>query len=107
MSKSANIGDIQQLLTAAEKLKKLLQESPEIAAFAEAVKDSRDPVLVLENDRLIRAGEAAEILGCNKNAIGRYCRDGLLAAYYTPDSSYRKYRLSEVWGLAKKEVKIC
>jgi hypothetical protein len=95
-------GDIQQLLIAAKTLKKLLQESPEVMAFAEAVKDSRDPVLVLENDRLIRAGAAAEILCCSKNKIGTYCRDGLLAAYYTPDSSQRKYRLSEVWSLAKR-----
>lgn len=96
MSKLVDINDIQQLLTAAKKLKKLLQESPEIAAFAEAVKDSRDPVLILENDRLIRAGEAA------KNKIGTYCRDGLLQAYYTPGSTKRKFRLSEVWSLAKR-----
>jgi hypothetical protein len=102
MSKLVDIGDIQQLLTAAKKLKKLLQESPEVMAFAEAIKDSRDPVLVLENDRLIRAGEAAEILCCSKNCIGTYCRDGLLTPYYTPGSTKRKFRLSEVWSPAKR-----
>jgi excisionase family DNA binding protein len=87
-----------------KELQRLLQSSPEIVAFAKTLQQAKEPVLLLENDRLVQAGEAANILGVNKSYIGQLVKQGLLTPYYTPGSSYRKFRLSEVWSIPKKEV---
>lgn len=96
--------DLEKLIEAGEKLQKLLQQSPEIAAFAGAVQQAKEPVLLLEQDRLVMAGEAATILGTSKSHIGQLVKQGLLTPYYTPGSSYRKFRLSEVWAIPQREV---
>ncbi|MBR2214391.1 MAG: hypothetical protein IJ849_01375 [Selenomonadaceae bacterium] len=96
------LAELDALLEKGEKLKRLLEGNPEIAAFASALRECRDPVLVIEQDRLVRAGEAAKILGCNQNTVNGYVCMGKLTAWYTPGSTQRKYKLSEVWALARK-----
>lgn len=96
--------DIDQMLEKARSLEALLKGSPELLAFATRLAEARDPVIILENDRLIRAGEAASILGVNENTIGRYVRDGILRAYSVPGCSHRKFRLSEVRQLPKRKL---
>jgi excisionase family DNA binding protein len=96
------IDDLDALITKGRELKQLLQSSPEIAAFADGLRQSREPVLLMEHDRLVRAGEAASILGVNKSTIGKYVNDGLLTAYFTPGSTSRKFRISELWKIPKE-----
>lgn len=62
MESAIKLNDLNVLLEAARQLDSLLKKSPEIAAFAAAVKESREPVLVMPQDRLILAHEAAKIL---------------------------------------------
>lgn len=100
-----SVDDLDKLIEKGKELKALLEKSPEITAFAKAVADNAKPVLVVDNDRLILAGEAASILGVNKSTIGRYIDEGLLNVYYVPHSSRRRFKLSEVWGALKHDIK--
>lgn len=96
------LDDLNALVEKGRELQQLLQASPEIAAFAEHLQQSREPVLLLEHDRLVRAGEAAAILGVNRSTIGKFVSDGLLTAYFTPGSTSRKFRISELWAIPKE-----
>ena len=58
---------------------------------------------VAKTDVLIRAHTAAEILCVSKSAIYGFERQGLLQSYYTPGSNHKKYWLSQVKAIAKKE----
>ena len=98
------MGDIDQLLEKARNLEALLKGSPEILAFATCLAEAREPVVVLEKDRLVRAGEAASILGVNENTIGSYVKQGVLKAYQVPGCSHRKFKLSEIWALPKRKT---
>lgn len=69
MESAIKLKDLNVLLEAARQLDSLLKESPEIAALAAAVKESREPVLVMPQDRLILAHEAAKILSVNQSMI--------------------------------------
>lgn len=53
-------------------------------------------------DRLVRAGEAAKILGVNKSTIGALCRAGLLTPLYV-DSEQKRFWLSEVKAIPQKQ----
>ena len=99
MAKTISLDALDAMLAKGQELKSLLESSPEIAAFAEALKETKGPILVLPGERFIRAGEAAKILGVNENTISQYARQGKLTAYYTPGSSHRKYMLSAVLAL--------
>ena len=99
MENAIKLKDLNALLEAARQLDSLLKESPEIAAFASAVKESREPVLVMPQDRLVLAHEAAKILSVNQSAISRYVREGRLVPWYIPGSSSRRFKLSDVWAL--------
>ena len=102
--KMDDLGRLDELLEKAQKLREFLEESPEIMAFAKSLQDSRDPVLLMQQDRLVRASETASILGVNPNTIGKYVKEGRLKAWYTPGSSQRKYRLSEIWGIPQEST---
>ena len=99
MGRSISLDALDAMLAKGQELKALLESSPEIAAFAEALRETKGPILVLPGERFIRAGEAAKILGVNENTISQYARQGRLTAYYTPGSSHRKYMLSAVLAL--------
>lgn len=100
------ISDLDAMLEKGQKLKALLEESSAVAVFAEALRDARDPVLVLEQDRLVRAGEAAKILGINQSTINSYVREGKLTPWYTPGSHQRKFKLSDIWAIPSQCVSI-
>lgn len=55
-----------------------------------------------QDDKLIRAGEAARILNVSKATIYWYASEGLLAAYYTAGSNHKKFWLSDVKNLAER-----
>lgn len=84
MESAIKLNDLNVILEAARQLDSLLKESPEIAAFAAAVKESREPVLVMPQDRLILAHEAAKILSVNQSMISRYVREGRLVPGMSP-----------------------
>ena len=77
------------------------QKVSQLAADISRIKESSgagyDP-----HDRLVRVSEAAKILGVNKSAISRYVRDGMLTPYYVPHSSSRRFRISDVWEIARR-----
>ena len=52
-------------------------------------------------DRLIRANEAAQILGVSKATIGEFVKAGLLTPLYV-NSDQRKFWLSQVKALPRK-----
>lgn len=96
MENAIKLKDLNALLEVARQLDSLLKESPESTAFAEAVKESREPVLVVPQDRLIPAHEAAKILCVNPSM---YVRVGMLKPWYIPGSSSRRFKLADVWAL--------
>lgn len=99
MAGQIRIDDLNALLEAGKALDKLLNESPQIAAFADAVQQAKEPVLVVEHDRLVRAGEASKILCVNRNQISKWVHEGLLKAFYTPGSSSAKFKVSDLWKI--------
>ena len=98
------VSDLNALLEAGRQLNDLLKESPAITAFADALQQAKEPVLVVEQDRLVLAGEAARILGTNKVQISEYVKQGLLTPLYIAGSRCRRFRLSEIWKIPKREV---
>lgn len=105
MAAQIRVSDLNALLEAGKQLNDLLKESPAITAFAEALQQSKEPILVVEQDRLVLAGEAAKILGTNKSQIGQYVKQGLLTPYYIAGSRLRRFQLSEIWKIPKREAK--
>lgn len=99
MAAQIRVDDLNALLEAGKALDKLLKESPQIAAFADAIQQSKEPVLVVEHDRLVRAGEASKILCVNRNQISKWVHEGVLKAFYTPGSSSAKFKVSDLWKI--------
>ena len=99
MAAQIRVDDLNALLEAGRALDKLLKESPAIAAFADAIQQSKEPVLVVEQDRLVRAGEASKILCVNRNQISKWVHEGVLKAFYTPGSSSAKFKVSDLWKI--------
>lgn len=99
MARQIRVDDLNALLEAGKALDKLLNESPQITAFADAVQQAKEPVLVVEHDRLVRAGEASKILCVNRNQISKWVHEGLLKAFYTPGSSSAKFKVSDLWKI--------
>lgn len=95
--------EIEALLEKGRELKTLLAEAPEIITFLGLMKDLGEEKVILpvKTDTLIRAGQAAVILGIDKATIYRYVREGLLRPYYTPHSTHMKFWLSDVKAIPK------
>ena len=89
-------------ISAGEKLKKLLTETPEIIEYLRLVTDGDKNILPIKSDVLVRVGEAAKILGVNKETIYRYATEKILTPLYTPYSGQMKFWLSEVKAVVKK-----
>lgn len=90
-----------------ERIQQILKESPEVLTFLNLIKETGVPAVVspIKSDVLIEAGEAAKVLKVSAVKIGKYHEQGLLPAYFVPDSNHRKFWLSDVMGLAKREKK--
>ena len=94
-------GVVEQL----ERIQQILKESPEVLVFLNLIKETGVPAVVspIKSDVLIEAGQAAKVLKVSAVKIGQYHSQGLLPAYYVPDSNHRKFWLSDVMSLAKRE----
>lgn len=88
-----DLNELATFITQAQKLQDILHD---VVPYIEVIKQQ------VPNDRLIRAGEAARILGVSKSKIGHYVKAGLLTPYYT-DSEFQKFWLSEVKALPKEK----
>ena len=85
-----------------QELSKLL--TPEMLKFLELAQNTEPVLMPIEGDTLIFMSDAAKVLHTNTTMISRYVREGLLRPVYTPHCSKRKFWLSEVKGLARREA---
>lgn len=88
---------LQKITEQAQKLQAIVRELQPFFEMIEAL----DGKPIIPMDRLIRASEAAEILGVNKSTIGAFCKAGLLTPLYV-NSEQKKFWLSEVKALPRK-----
>ncbi len=93
-----DLGTLHRLTTQAQKLQSV---AAELQPFLELIKEL-DGKLIIPTDRLVRAGEAAEILGVSKSTIGAFVKAGLLKPYYV-NSDQKKFWLSHVKALPRKK----
>ena len=94
---------LERLIEKGRELKKLLQENPEILEYMRLAEKFSDAVILpIPTDRLIRAGEAAKILGVNPAKISEYADKKILTKLYVDGSSHSKFWLSAVKAVAKK-----
>ena len=101
-----NLETLNALIEKGKELKALLNETPEILEYLRLTDklNGEKNILPIVSDRLIRAGEAAEVLGVNSQTIGRYAREGILTPFKVDGSNQNKFWLSEVKAIAKKAV---
>lgn len=105
MTNLIDVSSFDSLLEKASKLQNILHENPDVVTFLQLLKETRVEQMVMpaKVDKLIGTKQAAEILGVAENRIGEYVRDGLLTPLYTPPVSHRKFWLSEVMAIPKRE----
>ena len=88
-------------------LKKFTEQAQKLQAILKDVEPMieliRTAELQLPTDRLIRAGDAANILGVSKSTIGYFVKAGLLTPLYV-NSEQKKFWLSEVKALPRKKA---
>lgn len=100
-----NINSLDMFLERMVKLKELLT-APEIANFLKLLAENKNELVIpIKQDKLIGTSQAAEVLGVAENSIGEYVKNGLLTPLYTPPASHRKFWLSDVMAIPRKEVK--
>lgn len=102
---SIKLAELQALVEQGEKLQRILKSDPGILEYMRLLNsmgDKKPNVIPEIADRYVRVGEAAEILAVSPRTIYDYCKAGLLDAYYTPNSNYKKFRLRDVQALAKR-----
>ena len=97
-----NTLDLDALQRFTEQARRLQSIAADLQPFLELVKEL-DGKNFAPADRLIRAGEAAQILGVSKSAIGEFCKAGLLTPLYV-NSEQKKFWLSQVRALPRKEA---
>lgn len=86
-------------------LKQALDEKPELLEFLKLLKEQdcdgvAQPVML---DPLVTAGVAAKTLGINKAMIYRLVKEGRLHVWKTPNSSLKKFRVSELNAIPQME----
>lgn len=96
-----NTLDLDTLVKFTAQAQKLQAIAREIMPLVEAMREL-DGKAIIPTDRLIRAGEAAQILGVSKSAIGSFVKAGLLTPLYV-NSAQKKFWLSEVKALPRKK----
>ena len=95
--------DLDALRDFTEQAQKLQAIAADIMPLIEALRELGDKaILPLPADRLIRASEAAQILGVGKATIGEFVKAGLLTPYFV-NSEQRRFWLSEVKTLPQKK----
>lgn len=94
--------NLDELREAAEYAERIQIAAKEIIPLIEALKNLEGKMIIpAPTDRLVKAGEAAEILGVSKTSISDFVRAGLLVPVYV-DSERRKFWLSDIMALPKK-----
>lgn len=94
-----NTLDLDTLTKFTEKARELQAIVADLKPFLELIREfDGKAILTIPADRLIRAGEAAELLGVSQTTIGQFVKDGLLKPYYV-NSEQRRFKLSEVKSL--------
>ena len=97
-----NTLDLATLQKFTAQTQKLQAIAAELQPFLEVIREL-DGKIFLPSDRLIRAGEAAQILGVSKAAIGSFVKHGLLTPLYV-NSEQKKFWLSQVKALPRKKA---
>ena len=88
-------------------LQRFTQQARELQAIVADLQPFLDTIKELDGktfipaDRLIRANEAAQILGVSKSTISEFVKAGLLTPLYV-NSDQRKFWLSQVKALPRK-----
>lgn len=90
---TSDLEELSKFVTQARELREIVRE---IMPYIEIIKRE------MPNDRLIRAGEAAQILGVSKSTIGQFVKAKLLTPFYTANSQHQKFWLSQVKALPRK-----
>ena len=88
---TSDLEELSKFVTQARELREIVRE---IMPYIEIIKRE------MPNDRLIRAGEAAQILGVSKSTIGQFVK--VLTPFYTANSVHQKFWLSQVKALPRK-----
>ena len=88
-------------------LQKFTRQAQKLQAIADELKPFLDSIRDLDGkfpptDRLIRSGEAAQILGVNQSTISDFVKHGLLTPYYV-NSDQRRFWLSQVRSLPRRK----
>lgn len=88
-------------------LQKFTRQAQKLKAIADALKPFLDSIRELDGkfpptDRLIRSGEAAQILGVNQSTISAFVKAGLLTPLYV-NSDQRRFWLSQVRALPRRK----
>lgn len=97
-----NTLDLDALEKFTRKAQKLQAIAAELQPFLELLQTFNGRELTMPTDRLIRAHEAAEILGVGVATIGEFVKAGLLTPLYV-NSDQRRFWLSEVMKLPRKK----
>ena len=94
--------DLDALQRAADDAQRLHAELKDLQPLVKELRDFIGTATTLKDDRLIRAGEAARILGVGESTIGELVKAKLLTPYYF-NSDQRKFWLSQVKALPRKK----
>lgn len=100
-----NMDDLENLVAKGNELKALLTESPEILEYMKLAQNKTSITVPTKMDCLITAKKAAYILGVGKSTIYQLEKDGLLQAFFTPNSRTRKFWMSDVMRVATPAAK--
>lgn len=101
-----NTEQLDLMIEKASALQKILEGNPSITEYLRTVKElgEKAPAVFPVSDRLVTASSAAKVLCTSVNSIYRYVAEKRLYAYYTPGSSTKKFRLSDLWKLAERSA---
>ena len=90
-----------------KQLSKLVQDNPDLLTMLKLLDKNHVEKLVLpvRADKLIGTTEALDILKVSEATFRGYWQKGLIEVYYTPDSRNRKFWLSDVMTIPRKEVR--
>ena len=89
-----------------KQLSKLVQDNPDLLTMLKLLDKNHVEKLVLpvRADKLVGTTEALDILKVSEATFRGYWQKGLIEAYYTPDSRNRKFWLSDVMAIPRKEA---
>ena len=99
-----NTLDLDALTKFTERARELQAIAAELKPFLELIRELDGKTILPEPaDRLVRTGEAAQILGVSKNTIGEFVNAGLLTPLYV-NSDQRRFWLSEIKTIPRKSA---